>query len=56
MPQPPILFSDAAQRMLEGQTVQACFGVKLELVNETLFLAQGTSFTDNAGQRWQGAR
>lgn len=54
MPQPPILFSDAAQRMLEGQTVQACFGVKLELINETLFLAQGTSFTDNAGQRWQG--
>lgn len=51
---PDVLFSDAAQAILDGHIVYASYGVKLELTTETLYLTQGDSFVDNVGQRWDG--
>jgi hypothetical protein len=51
----PIVFSDAAQRVLAGQRVVAAIGVKLEFANETLNLWLGNgSVRSNDGQEWEG--
>lgn len=54
MAQPPIFFSETAQALLSGHVVRATLGVRLDLLSETLFLCEGDSFTDNAGQAWTG--
>lgn len=54
MTQPALAFSATATALLQGHMVRAVFGVKLELRNETLYLCQGDSFTDNTGQAWTG--
>lgn len=54
MPQPDVVFSEAAQALLAGAVVPAVYGVKVETASETLYLCQGDSFTDNTGQRWTG--
>lgn len=54
MPQPAVFFSETAQAILAGHIVRATLGVKLDLQSETLFLCEGDTFTDNAGQTWTG--
>ena len=54
MAQPDVMFTATAQAILAGQMIRACFGVKLELASETLYLSQGDSFFDAAGQEWIG--
>lgn len=54
MAQSPLVFSAAAQALLAGHLVHYRLGVKLALRNETLYLAQGETFIDNTGQRWDG--
>jgi hypothetical protein len=54
MAQPAVAFSAAAQAILDGHIIRACFGVRMELQSETLHLCQGDTFTDNTGQTWLG--
>jgi hypothetical protein len=54
MSQPDVFFSTAAQAMLAGHMIRACYGVKMELESETVYLCQGDTFTDNVGQVWRG--